>query len=146
MLDTVRTIIALRRSALVRVDVKRVIGTSLHAGSATDAAIIIEVDDAVIAREQRGRWTNRRTRRILTMIAAMDAELPRNVGVHALLDVLHVGAVDADRDVVFRLAGDGAGMAADALPVVYHEAVIHHPITPLLNLLTSSDVLHPSVA
>ena len=73
MLDAVRTIIALRRSSLVRVDVKRVIGTSLHAGSATDAAIVIEVDDAVIAREQRGRWTDRRTWRILTMIAAMDA-------------------------------------------------------------------------
>jgi hypothetical protein len=118
----------------------------LHAGSATDAAIVIEVDDAVIAREQRGRWTDRRTRRILTMIAAMDAELPRDVGVCALLDVLHVGAVDPDRDVMFRLAGDGAGMAADALPVVYHEAVIHHSITSLLNIITSSDVLRPLVA
>jgi hypothetical protein len=47
---------------------------------------------------------------------------------------------------VFRLAGDGAGMAADTLPVVYHEAVIHHSITSLLNIITSSDVLHPSVA
>jgi hypothetical protein len=47
---------------------------------------------------------------------------------------------------VFRLAGDGAGMAADALPVVYHEAVIHHSITSLLNIITSSDVLRPLVA
>ena len=56
----------------------------------------------------------------------MDAELASGVGVGALLDVLDVSAVDADGHVVLGLAGDGAGVAADASPIVNHESVIHH--------------------
>ena len=60
------------------------------------------------------------------MVAAVDAELPSDIGVGALLDVLDVGPVYSDWDIMLGLAGDRAGMAADTLPVVYHEAVIDH--------------------
>ena len=63
------------------------------------------------------------------MVAAMDAELACGVRVGALLNVLDVGAVDADRHVVLGLAGDGAGVAADASPIVNHESVVHHGIS-----------------
>jgi hypothetical protein len=43
----------------------------------------------------------------------------------ALLDVLYPSAVNADRNFVFRLARNGARMAADALSVVDYEAKIH---------------------
>ena len=36
------------------------------------------------------------------------------------------GAVDSDRNIVFCLAGGGAGMAADTLPVIYNKAVFHN--------------------
>ena len=60
------------------------------------------------------------------MIAAVDAELASDVRVSPLLDVLHMSAIDSYWHIVLRFAGDCAGMASDALTVVYHEAVIDH--------------------
>jgi hypothetical protein len=71
MLNPMGAVIALGRSALVRIDVKSVVWTGLHAGLATDAAIIIEVDDTIFSSEECCSWTNRGTRRVLAMIAAM---------------------------------------------------------------------------
>jgi len=67
----VGAVIALGRSALVRIDVKSVVWTGLHAGLATDAAIIIEVDDSIFSVEECRSWTNRSAWRILTVIAPM---------------------------------------------------------------------------
>ena len=56
----------------------------------------------------------------------MDTEFSGNIWVGALFDVLDMSSIHSDGNVVLRLAGDRAGMAADALPVVYHKAVIDH--------------------
>jgi hypothetical protein len=71
MLNPVGAVIALSRSALVRIDVKGIVWTGLHAGLATDAAIIIEVDDTIFSGEERCSWTNRGTWRVLAVIATM---------------------------------------------------------------------------
>ena len=60
------------------------------------------------------------------MVAAVDTELSGDIRVGALLDVLDVSPVHPDWHVVLGLAGNCAGMAADALPVVYYEAVVDH--------------------
>ena len=60
------------------------------------------------------------------MVAAMHAEFTGRVGVFALFDVLHVGSIHANRDIMFGFAGYGAGMASDALSIVYDEAIVHH--------------------
>jgi len=41
-----------------------------------------------------------------------------------LLDVLHPRSIDADRDTVFRLTGDGTSVAADTAAVVDDESKI----------------------
>ncbi len=59
------------------------------------------------------------------MVAARDLEDAARVGVKTLLDVLHPCAVHTNRNLIFRLAGDRAGVASDAFAVVDDEAVFH---------------------
>jgi len=58
------------------------------------------------------------------MVAAVDGELSSRVRVGSCLDVLDMGSVDSDWDIVLRLASDGAGVATDAGSVVNHESVV----------------------
>ncbi len=60
------------------------------------------------------------------MVAPMYAELSRRIWVGSSFDVLDMGPVDSNRDIVLRLAGNGASMAPDASLVVYHESVVRH--------------------
>jgi len=71
MLNPVGAVIALSRGALVRIDVKGIVWTGLHAGLTTDAAIIIEVDDTIFSGEERSSWTNRGTWGVFAVIATM---------------------------------------------------------------------------
>ena len=48
----------------------------------------------------------------------VDLEMPANVRVSPDLNLLDVGAIDSQGNVVFLFARDGAGMTADALAVV----------------------------
>jgi len=126
VLNAVGAVIALRCSSFVWVNVEGIIRTGLHARLAADATLVVEVYDTVVAREQRRSRAYCRTRRVLAVVAAMDTELSGDIWVGALLDVLDMSPIHSNGNVVFRLAGDRAGMAADALPVVYHEAVVDH--------------------
>jgi hypothetical protein len=56
----------------------------------------------------------------------MDAEFSGNIWVGAFFDILDMSPIHTNRNVVLRLAGDCAGMTADALPIVYHKAVVDH--------------------
>ena len=84
-----------------------------------------EINDAVVAFEQRTGWTNLDAWRLLAMIAAHHAEMAAGVGKRAFLDVLDPGAEDAHRDLMLVLAGNRARMASDASVLVDHEAVTH---------------------
>ena len=52
------------------------------------------------------------------LIAARYLVRAARLGRDADVDVLYIGARDADRNNVFRLAGSGAGMTTDATSVV----------------------------
>jgi hypothetical protein len=60
------------------------------------------------------------------VVAAIDQKITPRVGKLALLNILDPGAVDADGNVVFGFAGDGAGVAADAFSLVYDKGVFRH--------------------
>src|SRR5262245_48607627 len=120
-----RAEVALLSRVRVRIDVQRVVRTRLHAGFAADAAIAVEVHDAVIAAEQRGHWADGDARRVVAVIAAEHREEASRVWILALLDVLDPGSKGAERDFVFGFAGDRAGVTSDALAVVDDEAVFH---------------------
>ena len=125
LLDPVGTEVAFLYCAQVLVEVDGVIGAGLHAGTAADAGITIDVDDAVLAffkgidRADRHAWG------IRAVIAPLDEKMPLDGGEGPLLDVLHGCPEIPNGHVVFRLAGNGTGVAADAVVVVDYEPVLH---------------------
>ena len=62
--------IALGRGVVVGIDVESIVGTSLHASLAADAAAVIEVNDAVGAVVQSAGGTNFCARRVVAVVAA----------------------------------------------------------------------------
>ena len=62
LVDAVGAEVALGRGVGVLVDVERVVRAGLHAALAADAAVAVEVDDAVLALEQRLRRADRHAR------------------------------------------------------------------------------------
>ena len=59
------------------------------------------------------------------MVAAKHREVPAGIRVVALFDVLHPGAIDAHRDVVFFLTGNRASVTADATILIDDKSVAH---------------------
>ena len=64
------------------------------------------------------------------MVAAVDGELSSRVRICSRLDVLDMGSVDSDGNIVLRLASDCAGVATDAGSVVNHESVVSQTRPP----------------
>lgn len=134
-LYAVRTVVAFRRCLAVRVDMNGIVGASLHTGLTPDAPLRVEINDSVVAGEQRGDRANGHAGGIGAVVTPHHAEGTVGRGKGALFDVLDPCTVDADGRVVFRLAGHRAGVAADALAVIDNESVVHNdedgnPITP----------------
>ena len=126
LLDAVIAEVALVGRVGLGVDVDRVVGTCVHAALAADAVVVVEVDHAVgRAVEGVGR-ADRHARGVVAVIAPHHGEVPAHVRERAGLDVLDPRAVDSERDVVLALAGDGAGVAADAGIAVEQEAESGH--------------------
>jgi hypothetical protein len=122
---TVRAKMTFGSRAFIGIDVNRIVGTGLHAGFATDAPLGTEIHNAILALVHRGHRADGYARRILAVIAACDLKNPPRVGIFTFFHVFHPGAVYAQGNVIFGFAGNGAGMAADALAVVDNEAVSH---------------------
>ena len=78
-----RAVVALRRGVGVRVDVERVVRAALHARLAADAAVAVEIDDAVVARVERPRRADRHARRVLAVVAPQHREVPARAGPRA---------------------------------------------------------------
>src|SRR5690606_3493731 len=124
-LHAVRAEVALGGRVADRVDVDRVVGAGLDAGLAADAHVLVEVDDPVRAAVHgRGR-ADRHAGRVLALVAAQHPEVPLGRGAAPLLDLLDPGAEHPQGDVVLRLAGHAAGVAADAAVVIDELAPQH---------------------
>ena len=116
--DPIRTEVTLLSAVRHRIDVDGVVWTRRHTCLTADTARAVEVHYAVRALEHGRRGAYLHARRVGALVAAGDLEVPANVRVSPDLDLLDVRAIDAQRNVVFLLARDGAGMTADALAVV----------------------------
>jgi len=125
LLHAVRTEVALGRGVGVGIDVEGVVGASLQAGLAPDAPTAVEIDDAVGTTVEGDGRTDRHARRVVTVVAPEDGEVPPGVRVLPLLDVLHPRPEGAEGHAVLFLAGDGARVTADAARLVDDEAVAH---------------------
>ena len=103
---------------IFRIDEDRVVRTGGDAGLASDADVLVEVDDTVgpaIHRRCRARGD---ARRVIALIAARHLKGAARRGKLADVDRLHIRAIDAEGNGVFGFAGGGARMASDALRVV----------------------------
>jgi hypothetical protein len=97
----------------------------LHAGFAADAALVIEVDDTVVAPEQGDSRADFDARRIVAVVAAQHRKMAPGIRVHALFDVFDPGPIHPQRDVVFFFASHRAGMTADAAMLIDEKSVTH---------------------
>ena len=125
LFHSVRAVMALGCGVGVRIDIKRVVGTRLHASLAADAAVVIKIDNAVKAPVQCARRANLNAGSAVTVIAAENAKVPAGMGKLAFLDVLHPGSKHTHWNLVFLLAGYGAGVTTDAAVLVDDKAVTH---------------------
>jgi hypothetical protein len=123
--DAVSAVVALLGGVRVGVNIKRIIRTGLHAALATYAAVAVEIDDAVIAPEERRHRAYRYAGGIVAVIATKHAEVAARIRVLSLFYVFYPCAESAERNFIFRFAGDSAGVTSDALSVVYYKAVSH---------------------
>ena len=115
------------RDSGLGVDVERVVGARVHARLAANAVIVLEVNNAVVGAEQRRSRADRHARGVVALVAAHDVELASHVGKGSRLDVLDPGSIDPERNIVLALAGDRAGMTANAIVAVEKEAESCHP-------------------
>ena len=117
--------VTLGGGVFIRIDVERIVGTSLHAGLATDAALAVEVHDSVLPAEKRDRRTNFDAGRIIAVVAPQYGEMSLRVRKFALLDVFDPCAVNTNRDIVLFFAGNRAGMTANAAVLINDKTVAH---------------------
>lgn len=120
-----RAEMAFGRGAVVRIHVNRIVWTGLHAGFAANAAVGIEIHDAIFALVHRGHGTDGDARWLLAVVAARDLKYAACVGENAFFDVLHPGPIYAQRHLVLGFARHCTGMASDAFAVIDYEAVFH---------------------
>jgi hypothetical protein len=116
----------------VRINVERVVGTSLHARLATNAPTGIKINNTIFSLIESCGRTDLDTRRSIAVITTIDKKIAARIGEFATLNVLDPGTVDPDGDIVFRFTGDGTGMTADTLALVDHKGVFGHQCFPLM--------------
>jgi hypothetical protein len=117
--------VALCRRVAIRVDIKSVVRARLHAGLATDAALVVEVDDAIVPAKKRHRRTDLDARSIVAVVAAKHGKVAPGLWINALLDILHPGPIHSDGDVVLFFACHRASMTADATVLIDDKSVAH---------------------
>jgi hypothetical protein len=118
-------IVALGCCVVVRIDVERIIRAGLHTGLATDASVVVKIDDSVIPGIKSLNWANLYTRSIGAMIAAHNREYPPCIRKFSLFNLFYVGSVDTNRHIVFTFTGGGACVTTDAFSVVNNKSVSH---------------------
>ena len=103
---------------IFRIDEDGVVGTSSHARFAADADRFIEIDNPVRAFEHGRGGASRDAGRMGALITTGDLVRATCLREDADVDVLDVGARNADGYDIFRLAGGRARMTPDAACVV----------------------------
>src|SRR5229473_1057145 len=96
-----------------RVDEDCVVRTGSHTGLTADANRFIKIDDAVSTLEHCGRRARGDARCVRTLVAARYLMSAAHLWKHAHVDMLDVGASDANRHDILGLAGGRARMTTD---------------------------------
>ena len=120
-----RAEVAFGRGVVVGIDVESIVGTSLHASLATDAAPVVEINDSIGSPVEGAGGTDFRARRIIAVVAPHHPEVAGGVGKLTLFDMLDPGAKNTNRHLVFLFARDRAGVTPDTPVLVDDKSVSH---------------------
>src|SRR5215472_16156799 len=110
---------------IFRIDEDRIVRTSRHTGFAANADRFIKVHDPVRTLEHGGSWTGHHARRMGALITAGHLVRPTDLGKDTNINVLDVGASNANGDDIFGLAGRGTRVTADAARLVDYLGPLH---------------------
>jgi hypothetical protein len=121
----VGTVVTLGGSVGIGVDIKCVIRACLHTGFAADTAVFIKINNAIRAEIKGFDRADFDAGCICAVVTTHYGKYTPCIGKFTFFHLFHPGAKNADGYVVFRLAGGGTGVAADAFSVVNDEAVLH---------------------
>lgn len=102
-----------------------VVRASGHAGFASDADGLVEVDNTVGAFEHGRSRTCRDTWGMRALIATGDLVCSPCLWKHPDVNVLNVGACDRQWNQIFRFAGSGTGVATNASRMVDDLGPLH---------------------
>jgi len=100
----------------------------LHAGFAADAAIFVEIHDAVIPRIKRLNGANFNAGGVGTVVATHHGKEASGMRKFALFHLLHPRPVDANRHLMLTFTSGGASMTTNAFSVVNDKTVFHYLI------------------
>jgi hypothetical protein len=121
----VSAVIAFRGRIIIRMNVDRVIRTSLHTRFASDASIAAEIYDPVFSLPQCCNGADFNAWCVCAVIAALHGKNSASAGEFSLFNVLHPRSIDSNWQLVFLFACNGASVASDAFAIVNDEAVFH---------------------
>ena len=124
-LESMRAEITFFSRVIVRVDEDRVVRAGGDARFASDADVLVEIDDAVGTTEHGRRRTRLHAGRVIALIASRDLKGAARFGELSDVDVLDVGAIHAEGNGILRFAGGAAGMTADAAGLVDDFSPLH---------------------
>lgn len=110
---------------VIGIDIEGVIRAGLHAALAANTSLIVEVDDSVRTPVESFGGADGDAGGRIAVVTSHHPEVPAGVRVLALLHILDPGTKYAQGHLVLFLAGDGAGMAANAPVLINDEAVAH---------------------
>jgi hypothetical protein len=117
---------------LVVVNVAGVIGAGSHTGLATHTAFLVQQYQAAQAAFVGGAGRAVvDTGRVVTVVAQLGAQFSAQIGKLSFSFLQHPCAKLLGRYVVLRLAGDNAGHAADAAPLIDYHCILRHIRPPL---------------
>jgi len=91
-----------------------IVGAGKDTRTAADAAVMIDQHNTVIARIAGPGWADRNARRVFAVATEGWQKGPPRIGKFAVFVFQNLRVVDVVGRIVFDLAGDGAGVAADA--------------------------------
>jgi len=110
--------VTLLSGVILWIDEDGVVGAGSHAGLATDADGLVEVDDTIISLIHRAGRTGSNTRWIGTLIAPRHLKVATHLWKGSNFNRLDVGSRHPQRYIVFRFTGRRAGVASDALRLI----------------------------
>ncbi len=124
-LDPVRAKMALLNRSQIFIQKERIVRAGLHTGPTTDTRVSVNINDAILSLRKGFNGANGHARRIRALVASLNQKIALDLWKFANFNVFDVRSKPANGNIVFRFAGNGAGMAPNTGFLVDYKPVLH---------------------